>query len=312
MPHILYLALALAYIAIGPAQDGAESAWLATAFYFSAFVCLRSLFDSMGLYRSLDAAIVGSQIGTVLFIALAAFACFTFYLPTGLSYHTFFIPVSKSLGALAGHDLFESKDAMRNAVGEIFALFCVLPLIYRQQIDHRTKIFCLLAFLVVLATFSRRALIVTLLIFGVLMIQRGFRKRYLLAFGLLCVGMVGFSHVGYEFRGMDDQSRLHQFATTLEILSVFGSGFGAQEQTMFGDWSYVHNWWLARYHMMGILGLLVSLLITWQIFKTRSLLMLIVFAGMLVSGSVLGGFSPAQWVIIALVYCRQGRSTKAA
>jgi len=121
--------------------------------------------------------------------------------------------------------------------------------------------------------------------------------------------------------------RTTQFQLVIDSLSdaVFlGKGYGAKLLLpSLGEEVYIHNFILSNFYMLGIIGLILSLLVfirlLYQYIKAvisptpdYNLLLLVPLMGILVGGTTEGMFTITAWIILALTEIRPNIKPKKA
>lgn len=317
-----YLLIAAASVFYTGTDFGAIYVLLKTLVYVGCFVyfthALFLLMSSKGEARVEQAVQVSVLLYSIFFIYVVFDSGAWRAVSGGFSYWTFTYQVYGSMNLLLFGDTgFGSADVMRNTIAEVFVVFSIV-LLGRvgggRKLDQLLLMVCVL---LILVTFSRRALVELSLCFAMYFyVKRSFKLVFsiglmsvLLYFSLGASG-AGSSDVFSRFGNLAEDGRFDQFAMALSSISdnfVTGLGYGAK---LNGE-KYVHNMVLASVYMMGILGGCASLYILFvlardmlrSVFSKRqeahAVFLVVPLVGSQVGSTVEGLFTPGGWLAIS-------------
>lgn len=307
-------------------KDGAILILGKTLFYFAGYFSLKVQLNGMAAPAITDLLRKGCWAGLTLYLALMLYAMVVFDVSlefSQYSYNNFALKIFKPMvSVVSGQEDLESRDIMRNTLGEIFALYGVILLLTAKSARLKGLWGVFVATSLVLLTFSRRAFIQVAI--TCLLVVAGRREPFM----RILIAVVLFSTVtifvllfepalGVDVRVLQliDQSRIEQFLAVLAPIndSLFiGQGYGAQ----FGG-KYVHNFLLASFYMLGLAGGLIAVAIVAALAfdylssirraSHHGYLLIFPILGLMVGSTVEGLFTPAAWVALALFGSMQKR-----
>ena len=321
--YILLLIVLALISGVVTLNEGWTSTLFSATSYFVFFIGLKMHITRLHPESILPVLLIGVKIGLVLYLVIVLYSLSSVGLAiNGISYWQLTYKVYFSVNSVFGSEDFTSKSIMRNTIGEAFVLYCLL--IYMQMTRGKSflGIFLVLTVVLIILTFSRRALVE--MVIGLACISylsfsfRDNKLKVILGF-LGVVGLLWFSFSG----GLDIENRFSESSNNVgrfahynsgiqEISEQFltGRGYGAK---VAGD-KFFHNFFGAYFHMLGVVGFIVALLIYSNIFKrfigyikakdVLCALAVIPLLGSLVASTVNGIFGPAAWIAIALFLSR--------
>ena len=312
------LYLLAAFITLSSAAELDVFAALKSVAYFLVYLGMKMALSGFSFDRIKDLSRTGILVGTVLFSAIALVALqqssHVGILFGSFSYNSLTIRVFADIDTVfgQGRESFTSVDVMRNSVGEAFAFYAIVAL----AIGYRSRVLTIgvagANALFALAMFSRRALLAVC--FGAFSgtTQRGLSLRHVAAIGALLLAFFAMD-TSDEARLTDftDQARTEQYTEALERFAdspALGDGYGAK---LSSD-QYVHNFIFAGMMMMGILGLISTLVVFTSVLHRFCIglftkqtawttpLLVIPLLGMAVGSTVEGIFTLTGWVALAM------------
>ncbi|MCP4772063.1 MAG: hypothetical protein GY879_11715 [Planctomycetes bacterium] len=312
------LYLLAAFITLSSAADLDVFAALKSVAYFMAYLGMKMALADFSFERIKDLTRLGALVGTALFGAIALIALqqssHVGILFGSFSYNSLTIRVFADIDAVfgQGRESFTSVDVMRNSVGEAFAFYVIVAM----AIGYRSRVLTIgvagANALFALAMFSRRALLAVC--FGALSgtTRRGLSLRHVAALGALILAFFAMdSSDEARLTDFTDQARTEQYTEALERFvdsPVLGDGYGAK---LSSD-QYVHNFVFAGMMMMGILGLISTMVVFGSILHRFCLglftkqtawttpLLVIPLLGMAVGSTVEGIFTLTGWIALAM------------
>ena len=222
-------------------KDGAILILGKTLFYFAGYFSLKVQLNGMAAPAITDLLRKGCWAGLTLYLALMLYAMVVFDVSlefSQYSYNNFALKIFKPMvSVVSGQEDLESRDIMRNTLGEIFALYGVILLLTAKSARLKGLWGVFVATSLVLLTFSRRAFIQVAI--TCLLVVAGRREPFM----RILIAVVLFSTVtifvllfepalGVDVRVLQliDQSRIEQFLAVLAPIndSLFiGQGYGA-------------------------------------------------------------------------------------
>jgi len=271
------------------------------AAYFTVYIGLKSLLENT---RNIpDKLMRGAYIGICLYGLLVIAASINSNIVVG-DYHTMTVKLHIAINDLLGLPRdFVAANVMRNAMGEVFALFVLLPIILcrYKPADIALMMFSVIA---VLATYSRRAALSIGIVLLIIAISRKEGRLKILAVGIGCASIIVlFMQLGGDNRitSMEATTRLDQYLAVINSASLLGHGYPAYVHGFM-----VHNFVLSHGHMMGVIGLLLALAVMALLLinARRHQLLVIPLLGLTVSGGAVGFITPVAWICIALSFRR--------
>lgn len=321
MAHFLFIGLAAVSLTL-TLHHGAVTAWIKSFIYFTTFMALRRYASSLGLQRTVNSAILGTQVGLVLYLLLVVVALqYSGLLSSifnNINYWSFTYRIQRSIAILTGAENFFASGVMRSTMGEVFALSCLLPIVFARSrgLNKVDLITVFVGFLLVIATFSRRAMVVVALITILSSGSLKWQIRAVMGVGFISLMFFLFVLVGIEnrFSVIDESARLYQSENAIYGFAnniITGVGYGARLPIEpYGEPYHIHNFVLANGYMMGVIGLVFSMYMFWQIgikmVRVRRApymaLLIIPLVGMMVGSTVEGIYTPVAWIVMALCF----------
>jgi O-antigen ligase len=312
---IAYLGMALASTIVSPQQQGLQAITKSVA-YWGSFVCLAIVLRDVPRALLARACVSGVVAGTVLFGAAAAWVIGSGQVsiralsPSSIYWDLTFPIYRGLLTSAGGLDDVSSADVMRSAIGEVFALYGLVLLLFTKRTTRWTILLLIVVGAIAWAVASRRAGL-ALVVGFVLLAVRWRRKRV----GLQLVALLAALTIGLtvlpaylgRFAQLGSSQRLEQFGRTVALIAerpLFGYGFASQV-----DDRYVHNILLGSWYMLGLLGLALAIWLVgyFAIHTLRAadrsapavgVLLLIPLIGVSVGSTTEGTFTIVGWVSI--------------
>lgn len=304
-------------------QENGLFALLKSATYFILYLSLKNFLANQELSGLINSSIMGVIAGTVFFSLSVIYVLIIKGIPItslqGFSYQVVTVQIFRAIAEQLGNQNIESSaDVMRSALGEVFALYVIIMIIFIGVRQHTLGLLMtILNMLFLFSMSSRRALIaVAITIFG-LFLRKGMRVRNIAALGAGLIVIAGMILSYQYFVGdsrlfeLSDTSRMQQYEHVVSLIAdkpILGYGYGAKTK---GD-VYVHNFILASFFMNGVLGLVVSLGIylflcfeymRWVIRRSDnvfSALLIIPVIGLTIGSTVEGMLTITGWIAVAL------------
>ena len=320
---VVYLAIA-AVSGVATTNQIWLDALIGSTAYFLLYVGFKIHLCRIPEERIFDLCVYGVQIGVVIYLAIALYAL----VQTGslsfssFTYYSFTFRIYASIHQVFGDsaiDQFSSRDIMRNTIGEGFAFFAIVMYAALLKKYRYASYFLVLTLLIVLLTFSRRALVeVVVGYFVVSYMFQSFRTNKMQLFlGVALVSVVlwyAFSGaVEYEHRFSlgQTQGRLEHYAEGFSELSrnvIFGVGYAEKV----GGIKHFHNFVGGSFYMLGVAGLILSFFIYGYIFKyfiryarqrnQYAIFAVVPLVGPMVSSLVDGLFGPIVWISLGFLW----------
>ena len=325
--HFCFLMLA-AISTVWIVQDTANNALLKSVFYSVAFLAMIRGASRDSRFKTLSIVLRGASVGVIFYFIISGLALIytgnVFSIFSSFSVNGFSVELYRSVDLLFGGDgVFHRSELRRNAMAEIFAFTCLVPLVFSEYIKPSKLDFFAsgLSFFALLATFSRRGLITVVLVVLIVLTLRDGKKLVTAAVGVV-LGVILYitftvleSQNRFVFGG--ELSRINQYKEAYSGFMdniVFGLGYAAKvdNSSPFGG-VYTHNYWIGNAYMLGVIGLALSLAITVVIIKSLvvpfqkrrelyCLLLVIPLIGMAVGATVEGIYTPIGWIVFFLCF----------
>jgi len=301
-------------------DDSSLFALIKTIVYFLFYLGLKFSLTKFGRDQVVNLTNYGIFTGIFLFSSLIIYVLFSKDLFStvfsNVSYYNTTMKLYSGALSLFGEDVpVKSRDFMRNALGECFAFYFVFVAFAGFRNKLARYFFASLGFFYSFFMFSRRAFLsVVVSVFYMIFKRMSMAKLILLC--LATIGVIFFvglggMQIGGRLFDYSDPSRIAQYGEVFDLISeriFFGYGYGAK----ISDEKYVHNFILASFYMMGIVGFLLSFFIYFilmfeylsgLILKNISFIhvvLIIPIMGLSVGSTVEGIFTPVGWIILAI------------
>lgn len=334
--HVMFLIVA-AFSVFTIRQPESGSVLLKTVLTVSFYFSLKAVFNHLSEYQLRECLVDSSRIGTVAFTLLFALACaqpgvLSAALSSGLNFYGFTLNVYREMFQFFGLDSnILGTDVRRNTIGGVFALYFGILTLNKLFWNIKGKmlagsatstILIILCVLFTLALFSRRAMLMCVLIYALISLFSTTSKTSIYVTGLTVVAVTSFIviklQVENRFSELSDDARFDQFNDAWYAFldnAVTGVGYGAKigvGNLVYVE-RYVHNFHLANTYMLGIFGLLFSIVVTWQILDRITtlkngnrnmyvVLLIIPLLSSFVAGAVEGLYVPVSWIIFAFCF----------
>jgi len=288
--------------------------------YFLCYLGLKLLLWRFSVDQIIRSTVIGMVIGCGLFVSLVVVSVLQQgvdeVMSGGISYWTLTVNIYGGMASYLGSTKeFSSASIMRSVVGEAFAFYFVFLLINRLRKKYLNVIFLMLNAVLALGTFSRRAMVA--MGASMLLVWKKSGKVWGRLLGVFVIAsLVGFvvfinedgvgrlADLSVDVRASQYVEALHE----IEKRPISGYGYG----TKLKDEGYIHNFILASWYMVGLPGLVISLLVFGGLIKQYMLavagqaqsllafLLIIPMIGLTIGSTVEGLFTPVGWVILAL------------
>jgi len=312
---VAYLGLALASTVVSPQALGLQAVSKSLA-YWGCFVALAVLLREVPAALVARACVVGVVAGTLLFAGAATWVVASGQvsiraLSPGSIYWDLTFPIYRGLlTSAAGLADVSSADVMRSAIGEVFALYGLVLLLFTRRMSAWTILLLIVVGTIAWAVASRRAGLALVLGFALLAVRWRRKRVGIQLVALLAALTIGLSvlpsYLG-RFAQLGSSQRLEQFASAVRLIAdrpLLGHGFASQV-----DDRYVHNIVIGSWYMLGLVGLALSIWLVgyFAVHTSRAadrrapavgVLLLIPLIGVSVGSTVEGTFTVVGWVSI--------------